>query len=94
MTKNRFERVSEIQPDAITLSLKKSGDVEVGAVIFPATVSGGRLSEDKISGDLPAVESFRSAIKLANDMKVAIVVMDPENVWQDNWGELYTPIED
>ena len=94
MTKNRFERVSEIQPDAITLSLKKSGDVEVGAVIFPSTVSGGRLSEDKISGDLPAVESLRSAIKLANDMKVAIVVMDPENVWQDNWGELYTPIED
>lgn len=94
MTKNRFERVSEIQPDAITLSLKKSGDGEVGSVIFPATASGGRFSEDKISGELPAVESFRSAIKLANDMKVAIVVLDPENVWQDNWGELYTPIED
>lgn len=94
MTKNRFERVSEIQPDAITLSLKKSGDGGVGSVIFPATASGGRFSEDKISGELPAVESFRSAIKLANDMKVAIVVLDPENVWQDNWGELYTPIED
>jgi len=90
---NRFERVDEVQPDAITLSLSRSGTGEVGSVIFPASASGGRFSEDKISGELPAVDSFRSAVKLANEMKVAIVVLDPENVWKKDWGELYRPVE-
>jgi hypothetical protein len=85
--------VSEIQPDAITLSLTRSSSGEVGSVIFPASASG-RFSEDKISDELPAVDSFRSAIKLANEMKVAIVVMDPNNAWKEDWGELYTPLDD
>ena len=93
MAKNRFERVSEVQPDAITLSLSKSASGEVGSVILPASASGGRFSEDKISGELPAVDSFRSAIKLANEMKVAIVVMDPDGVWKENWGDLYAPVD-
>lgn len=94
MTKNRFERVGEIQPDAITLSLKRSGEGEVGSVIFPASASAGRLSEDRVSAELPAVDSFRSAVKLANEMKVAIVVMDPDGVWKDSWGELFIPVDD
>ena len=94
MQANRFEKVSEVQPDAITLSLSRSATGEVGAVILPAVASGGRLSEDKISGELPAIDSFRSAIKLANEMKLAIVVMDPEGVWKKEWGELYTPVDD
>lgn len=93
MAKNRFERVDEVQPDAITLSLSRSAGGEVGAVIFPATASGGKFSEDKLSGELPAVDSFRSAVKLANEMKVAIVVMDPDGVWKADWGELYTPVD-
>jgi hypothetical protein len=24
----------------------------------------------------------------------AIVVMDPNNVWKEDWGELYTPLDD
>jgi hypothetical protein len=93
MAKNRFERVDEVQPDAITLLLSRSAGGEVGAVIFPATASGGKFSEDKLSGELPAVDSFRSAVKLANEMKVAIVVMDPDGVWKADWGELYTPVD-
>ena len=91
---NRFERVDEVQPDAITLTLGKSAAGEVGSVIFPASASGGRFSEDKISGELPAVDSFRSAIKLANEMKIAMVVLDAENVWNKDWGELYRALDD
>jgi hypothetical protein len=80
MVKNRSERVNEVQPDAITLSLTRSGNGEVGSVIFPASASGGKFSEDKISGELPAIDSLRFAIKLANEMKVAIVVMDADRV--------------
>jgi hypothetical protein len=80
MGANRFEQVDEIQPDAITLSLGRSGTGEVGSVIFPASASGGRFSEDRVSGELPAMDSFRSAIRLANEMKVAVVVIDPQGV--------------
>lgn len=89
MARNRFEQVDEVQPDAITLSLSKGGDKNVGVVIFPATASGGRLSEDRISEPLPPQDSFRSAVKLANDMKVAIVVLDPHGIWNPDWGDLY-----
>ena len=89
MAKNRFEQVDEAQEDAITLSLAKQDDKEVGVVIFPASASGGRLTEDRISEPLPARESFRSAVKLANDMKVAIVVVDPHGLWNSEWGDLY-----
>jgi len=87
--KNRFEQVDEIQSDAITLSLGKDGDKEYGVVVFPASASAGRLVQDSISGQLAAQDSFRSAVKLANEMKVAVVVMDPQGVWKQEWGDLY-----
>lgn len=89
MARNRFEQVDEVQPDAITLSLMKEGDREGGVIHFPASASNGRLTEDHVSGKLAALDSFRAAIKLANDMKVAIVVMDPDGIWQSAWGDLY-----
>ena len=92
MVQNRFERVNEVQPDAVTLSLTRSSNGEVGSVIFPASTSGGKFSEDKISGELPAIDLFAPR-KLANEMKVAIVVMDPDRVWKDNWGDLYTAVD-
>jgi hypothetical protein len=88
MTKNRFEQVDEIQADAITLAFTRTGDRELGKVIFPASASAGRLTTDQISDALPAVEAFRSAIHLANEVKVPIVVIDPEGVWRPEWGEL------
>jgi hypothetical protein len=94
MGKNRFEQVDEIQPDAITLSLMKDGDREGGIVHFPVSASSGRLTEDHVSGKLAAQDSFRAAVKLANSMKVAIVVMDPDGVWQGEWGDLYRDVGD
>jgi len=90
MAKNRFERVDEIQPDAVTLSLSKQDDKETGIVIFPASASNGRFSEDKISDPLPPRDSFRSAVRLANEMKLAIVVLDPQGLWNQEWGDLYS----
>jgi hypothetical protein len=43
---------------------------------------------------LPAIYSFRSAIKLANELKLALVWLDTEGVWKKEWGELYTPVDD
>jgi len=89
VAKNRFEQVDEVQLDAITLCLVKDEDQESGVVVFPASASGGRLTQDRVSDKLPAQESFRSAIKLANEMKLALVVMDPAAIWNPVWGDLY-----
>ncbi len=93
MAKNRFEQVSEVQPDAITLVLKRESDGETGSVVFPATASHGRLSTDQISTPIAAQDAYRGAIRLANDMKVAVVVCDPDGVWKPEWGDLYHPID-
>jgi hypothetical protein len=92
-TKNRFEQVDEVQDDAITLQLKKGEPDSVGVITFPAGVSGGRLESDNVSDELPVVDAFRSAIRLANTAKVPIVVLDPDGIWQPEWGELYRPID-
>ena len=89
MAKNRFEQVDEIQPDCITLSLSKDGEQPTGRVVFPASASNGRLAEDCVSEPLPVKDSFRAAVRLANDAKVAIVVMDPDGAWDAEWGTLY-----
>jgi hypothetical protein len=89
MAKNRFEQVDEPQADAITLALSKADDKAYGTVTCPAEVSGGRLQADTTSDQLSAVEAFRSAIRLANELKAPIVVIDPDGLWQSEWGALY-----
>ncbi|WFU44344.1 hypothetical protein QA640_19000 [Bradyrhizobium sp. CB82] len=93
MARNRFEQVNEIQPDAITLILKRDNGGNSGSIVFPATASGGRLTTDQVSGQLPAQDAFRGAVRLANDMKVAIVVCDPDGIWKSEWGDLYRAID-
>jgi hypothetical protein len=92
MTKNRFEQVDELQDDAITLSLSKQEDGEFGMVRCPAGLTNGRLQEDAESPKLPPMEAFRSAVKLANEIKAPIVVMDPDGLWNAEWGALYRPV--
>jgi hypothetical protein len=41
---------------------------------------------------LPAKDAFRSAVKLANELKAPLVVADPDNVWDAEWGTLYRPV--
>ena len=94
MSKNRFEQVDEIQPDAVALTLAKVESGDVGTVILPASAAGGRLTDDQVSAALPAMEAFRSAVRLANEMKVAMVVIDPAGAWKAEWGQLYRPIDD
>jgi len=89
MRKNRFEQVDEPQPDAITLSLSKRDGATFGTVTCPAALTGSRLTEDVTSEEIGGIEAFRSAIRLANEIKAPIGVMDPENAWLPEWGDLY-----
>jgi len=39
-------------------------------------------------------DALSGAVKLANQLKLAIVVLDPEALWKGEWGELYRSRED
>ncbi|WP_375776685.1 hypothetical protein ACE103_34685 [Bradyrhizobium sp. ma5] len=93
MARNRFEQVSEVQPDAITLVLRRDDGGASGSIVLSAAASGGRLSSDQISAQMPAQDAFRGAVRLANDMKLAIVVCDQDGVWKPEWGDLYQAID-
>jgi len=93
MARNRFEQVDEAQVDAITLCLIKDGENSYGTVSCPAAIAGGKLAADTTSERLPAKDAFRSAVRLANEIKAPIVVYDPSSLWQSEWGDLYRPME-
>jgi hypothetical protein len=86
---NEFEKVDSVQPDALTLELLAQDGVQVGVVHCPASATQGRLPKDYRSDAMPGKDAFRAAIKLANDMKVAIVVLDEQDLWPAEWGVLY-----
>jgi hypothetical protein len=93
MARNRFEQVDEIQPDAITLTLSAEGDEPAGMVTCPAALTGGRFTADPTAGPGPAKDAFRHALKLGNEFRAAVVVIDPDSVWQKEWGDLYRPVD-
>jgi len=89
MARNRFEQVDERQDDAITLTLWKAEENMYGTVTIPAALSGGKLSADMTTDKMPLKDAFRGAIRIGNEMKAAVVVIDPASLWQAEWGELY-----
>ena len=92
MTKNRFEQVDEKQDDAVTLSLWKVGDAMYGTVTIPAALGDGKLPADITTDKMPLKDAFRGAIRTGNEMKAPVVVVDPDKLWQAEWGDLYRPV--
>ncbi len=88
-TLNRFEQVDEPADDAMTLTLARDGEKMTGTVSCPAAATGGRLPKGFNSGEMPLKESIRAAVRMANDFKLALVVLDPDGLWQPSWGTLY-----
>lgn len=85
---NRFEQVDEIQPDAITLVLEQRVDGRWAKVHCPASAHPG-LQKDMTSESMAPKDALSGAVKLANELKLAIVVVDPDANWKKEWGELY-----
>jgi hypothetical protein len=100
MPKNRFEQVDEVQSDAITLGLTHRDGEPCGTVTCPAGLTGGQeaaalaaaLADVLATDRMPAKDAFRAAIRLANEIKAAIVVVDPDALWQPEWGDLYRAV--
>ena len=47
------------------------------------------LTADRVTEPMPPKDSLSGAVRLANQLKIAIVVQDPDGVWKKEWGELY-----
>jgi hypothetical protein len=85
---NRFELVDEEQGDALNLVLAQTAQGQVGAVRIPRALIPGDAPQPIDSGELQARDAFRSAVRLANELKLPVVVVDPDGVWDAAWGEL------
>ena len=86
---NRFEQVDELQPDAINLTLIQKGDGQVGIIHCPKTAAPDHLPTNSTSQELPVRDAVSGAIQLANTRKLPIVVIDRDNIWKAEWGNLW-----
>jgi hypothetical protein len=73
MTRNRFEQVDELQPDAINLTLIQKSDGQIGIIHCPKTAAPDRLSADLTTPEIPVRDAVIGAIELANSKKLPIV---------------------
>ena len=85
---NRFEQVDELVGDAITVVLEQRSDGQWAKVFCPRSAHAS-LREDRMSDAMEPKDALSGAVKLANQLKLAIVVLDPDAVWKGEWGELY-----
>ena len=89
MTRNRFEQVDELQSDAINLTLIQRSDGQVGIIHCPKTAAPDQLKVDLTSQEVPVRDAVIGAIQLANSRKLPIVVIDRDNIWKAEWGDLW-----
>ena len=85
---NRFEQVDEVVGDAITIVLAQGADGQWAKVVCPKSAHES-LVADRVTERMAPKDALSGAVKLANQLKLAIVVLDPDGVWKKEWGELY-----
>ena len=85
---NRFEQVDTVVGDAVTIVLPQRGDGQWATVVCPKSAHES-LNADRITEPMAPKLAFSGAVNLANQLKIAIVVQDPDGVWKKDWGELY-----
>jgi hypothetical protein len=85
---NRFEQVDEVVGDAVTIILAQRADGQWAKVVCPKSAHES-LAADRVTEAIPPKDALSGAVRLANQLKRAIVVVDPDGVWKPEWGELY-----
>lgn len=90
---NRFEQVDEPVDDAITVVLEQTASGQWANILVPHHAAPS-VGDDWKSDNLPPKDALSNAVKFANKLKLAIVVLDPDAVWKKEWGELYREADD
>lgn len=87
---NRFEQVDEARPGAITVSLWSDDGEAFGNIdVAPRAEGGAIVGLVQTDPRTPAMKALAGAIDLANKRGMEIVIIDPEGLWQPQWGEVY-----
>lgn len=84
---NRFEQVDEVVEDAITIVLTQRPVGQWAKVHCPRAADPS-FTTDRITEPVPPKDALSGAVRLANQLKLAIVIVDPDGVWKPEWGEL------
>jgi hypothetical protein len=85
---NRFEQVDDVVGDAVTIVLSRCANGQWATVVCPKSAHES-LIVDRVTEPMAPKDALSGAVKLANQLKIAIVVQDPDQVWKPEWGELY-----
>jgi hypothetical protein len=85
---NRFEQVDEVVRDAVTIVLSQRADGQWATVVCPKSAHES-LTADRVTEPMATQDAFSGAVKLANQLKIAIVVQDLDGFWKQKRGELY-----
>jgi hypothetical protein len=85
---NRFEPVDEVVGDSVTSVLSQRADGRWATVVCPKSAHES-LNADRVTEPMAPKLAFSGAVRLANQLEIAIVVQDPDGVWKPEWGELY-----
>ena len=90
---NRFEQVDAIVADAITVVLEQRPNGPWAKVVCPKSAHES-FAVDRVTEPMPPKDALSGAVRLANEVRLAIVVLDPDGVWKKEWGELYRVEDD
>jgi hypothetical protein len=85
---NRFEPVDEVVGDSVTSVLSQRADGRWATVVCPKSAHES-LNADRVTEPMAPKLAFSGAVRLANQLEIAIVAQDPDGVWKPEWGELY-----
>ena len=91
---HRYEQVDLPSNKAVTLTLGTNGGRDRGGVTGPTKLTLGQQTVvcTPQPGSLTPTKAFAMAEKLADQLGLPIVVVDPNGIWNPVWGELYRSI--
>ena len=85
---NSFERRSEPDTEAVSVTLYSERGLTMGHVSGPLRTENGLIRSEVQTRELGGQEAVAAGVGLANRLGVQMVVIDPEGLWQLGWGAL------